>query len=160
MEVIFVMKCKFCGAELSDDAVICTECGKEVINTAEPVAVKSDVNPGKGLGIVAMILGIAAFALPLISSPCLCIPYLGWLVMGIIDFIAFLCPIAGLLLAIVASKKSKAAGHNNVMAKIGMILSIVYIGIWVVSFLIGLVFGVLAFLLGFGTIFLETLMYY
>jgi MFS family permease len=58
-------------------------------------------NPGKTLGIVGLVLGIVGF------------------------FIAFLAPIAGLVVSIIGRNKSKRAGHKNGLAVAGIIVSIV-----------------------------------
>jgi hypothetical protein len=58
-------------------------------------------NPGKTLGIVGLVLGIVGFGL------------------------AYLGPIAGLILSIIGLNKSKKAGQKNGIALAGIIVSIV-----------------------------------
>lgn len=59
------------------------------------------VNPGKTLGIVGLILGIVGF------------------------FIAFLAPIAGIIVSILGLNKSKKVGQKNGLALAGIIVSII-----------------------------------
>ena len=163
MEVILIMKCTFCGAELNDDVMFCTECGRAVeAAPAEPAEafVKAEKNPGKILGLVAMLLAIASIVLPVLSIGCSCIPYVGALAMGIIDFLCLIIAIVGLILAIVAKKKSKAAGHKNAMATVALILSIIHLAFVVIGIVIGVLLVVLVFLGACGLGSLESLMYY
>jgi len=64
-------------------------------------------NPGKGLGIAGMVLGIVALVL-------FCVWYL-----------AIPCAIVGLILSIIGKGKSKAAGAPTGMATAGMVTSII-----------------------------------
>ena len=64
-------------------------------------------NPGRGLGIAGMVLGIVALAL-------FCIWY-----------VAIPCAIVGLILSIIGKNKSKAANAPTGMASAGIILSII-----------------------------------
>ena len=68
------MNCPFCNAEISAEDKICPTCGAPVNEeTAEqpaveevaeaPVAETPAVDPGKKLGLIAMIVGIAGLAL-------------------------------------------------------------------------------------------------
>ena len=114
------MKCTFCGAELNDDVMFCTECGRAVEATsAEPAEaiVKSDKNPGKVPGIISLVLGIMSLVLPM-------------------SIVTFVSAIVAVILGSIASKKSIAAGHKNTTAKIGMILGIVEIVLEVLASLL------------------------
>ena len=100
------MICKNCGAHLADNTVFCTNCGnavegvssyEETVVTAQPVM----TDPGKTLGMVSMILGIASLVFSWVAA------------------------IPGLILANMATKKSEEAGFTNTMAKVGKITSIV-----------------------------------
>jgi uncharacterized membrane protein len=58
--------------------------------------------------------------------------------LGIIGLIAaFVFTLLGLILSIVALSQSKAAGYKNTPAKVGLILSIIFI-------VLGVVFGILS----------------
>ena len=120
MEVILIMKCTFCGAELNDDIMFCTECGRAVEATpAEPAEaiVKSDKNPGKVPGIISLVLGIVSFVFPM-------------------SIVTFVSAIVAVILGNIASKKSLEAGYKNTTAKIGMILGIVEIVLEVLASLL------------------------
>ena len=118
------MYCNNCG-NANAEGKFCDVCGAEII--AEPVAVEAEpvvtpenvvdaavaVDPGKTLGTVSMILGIAALVL---GSICSCLfSCLG----GSLPLIA---AVVGVILGIMAMNKSKAAGFKNKSALIGVIL--------------------------------------
>jgi len=75
--------------------------------TQAPQTAPPAVNPGKGLGIAGMVLGIVAVVL-------LCMWY-----------VAIPCAVVGLIISILAKGKSKAAGAPTGMATAGMVLSII-----------------------------------
>jgi hypothetical protein len=86
-------------------------------------------NPGKGLSIAGMVLGIVCLAI-------MCIPY--------INFLSIPCAIVGLILSIMGKKKSKAAGQPTGMATAGIILSIIALALAIIIVLIvGLLFGLI-----------------
>lgn len=148
MEVILIMKCTFCGAELNDDAMFCTECGRAIeAAPAEPAEafVKAEKDPGKILGIIALILGIVAIALPIIALPtfCCCSIY----VILIAEVISFVCAVVGIILGVLGSKKSAAAGYKNMLAKIGMILSIVSAALVALALVLVVIFLVIYILI-------------
>ena len=88
------------------------------------------VNPGKGLGIAGMVLGIVAVVL-------LCLWY-----------VAIPCAVVGLVLSIIGKGKSKAAGAPTGMATAGMVLSIIAL---VLDVIVGLLLWTFsAGILGFG----------
>ena len=133
------MKCTFCGAELNDDAVFCTECGRAVEIASEPA--KPEKNPGKVLGIISMILGILA---PVVyCASC-----------SLASIVAVPFALVSFILALIGKKKSKAAGYKNGMAKVGLILSLltIILAIIVALILIALfvIFYVLPMLSGIG----------
>ncbi|MDM4763331.1 DUF4190 domain-containing protein [Galbitalea sp. SE-J8] len=52
--------------------------------------------------------------------------------LGIVGLVlAFVFAIAGLIVSIIAQNQSKAAGYKNTPAKVGLILSIVFIVLWI-----------------------------
>ncbi len=56
--------------------------------------------------------------------------------LGIVGLVlAFLFPLLGLILSIVAANQSKAAGVPNTPAKVGIILSIIFMVLWVIIFI-------------------------
>ncbi len=92
-----------------------------------PQATQAD--PGKGLGIASMVLGIVGFVL-------CCCPFLSF-----IGFLAPICMIVGLILGFIAKSKSKSVGAKNSPALAGIILSIVPLALTIISAVIILVFG-------------------
>ena len=78
-------------------------------------------NPGKGLSIAGMILGIVGLAL-------FCLWYL-----------AIPCAIVGLILSILGKKKSKAANAPTGMATAGIILSIIALALDLVFAIIAII---------------------
>jgi hypothetical protein len=72
------------------------------------------VDPGKGLSIAALVLGICGFVVP---------------------FGGLVCSIVGLILGLQGKKKSEAVGIQSGIAKAGIILSIIGIALsvlWIV----------------------------
>lgn len=129
------MNCPHCGSEYVEGK-FCNVCGADLEVTAEETVLPTDdsvieqptevaetvstENPGKVFGIISLALGIVSV---LLSTICSCLfSCLG----GILPCIL---AIAGLALGFVGLSKSKAAGHKNILALIGMILSGVSIGI-------------------------------
>lgn len=119
------MKCPICQAEITAEDKVCPACGAPVNEAPveETVAAQAEpeVNaapavfedPGKKLGLIAMILGIAGVALGVIlAGACACLG-------GILPAIA---SVAAVVLGILAMKKSKDAGFSNKQALIGIIL--------------------------------------
>ena len=142
------MFCKNCGAQLSEGAAFCPNCGTAVVKeVAEPVyqqpaepqqpvysqpaepqqpvyqqpvyqqpvyqpvvngAPRS--NPGKGMGIAALIMGI-------VSCCFFWIPYF--------NIICLMMSIAGMILSIIGVKKSKSAGASAGVSVAGLVLSII-----------------------------------
>lgn len=95
-------------------------------------------DPGKGLAITGLILGIVSVALPILNCLCGCVPIISYIVM----FIAGLAPftaVAGIICSAIAMSKSKKAGCKNSMAVIGLILSIVAVVIAIISTIIGII---------------------
>jgi len=67
--------------------------------------------------------------------------------LGIVGLIlAFVFTLAGLIVSIIAYNQSKAAGFKNTPAKVGLILSIIFLVLGVLGLLIALVLGVFGFL--------------
>ena len=78
-------------------------------------------NPGKGLSIAGMVLGIVGLAL-------FCLWYL-----------AIPCAIVGLILSILGKKKSKAANAPTGMATAGIVLSIIALALDLVFAIIAII---------------------
>lgn len=126
------MNCPFCQAELSATDKQCPMCGAPISETpAEKpeTQINYDIpmdmeDPGKKMGLVGMIMGIASLVLGL-SGCCCCGAVFG------LAFIAlfFVTSIVSLILSISASKKSKAAGYTNKNATVGIIVSAISVGV-------------------------------
>ncbi|MBQ3215447.1 MAG: DUF4190 domain-containing protein [Oscillospiraceae bacterium] len=129
------MFCPNCGAQNADNAPFCANCGSRFEQQAPaaptyapPVApayapttgyVPAAVsNPGKGVGIAAMILGILS------------------LVLWCYIWVSIPAGLVGLILGAIGIKKSKDAGMGNGMAVAGLVTSIVGIALWVLMFAI------------------------
>jgi hypothetical protein len=71
--------------------------------------------------------------------------------LGIVGLIlAFLIPLAGLIVSIIAKNQSKAAGVENTPAKVGLILSIIFL---ILGVIIGIIyFAVIAAAIGSGVV--------
>ena len=114
------MFCTKCGSSLSENGV-CPVCDVPVSDPINPELVfdqpPAASNPGKGLGITGMVMGIVSL---LCNTVCSCM-------YG--SVLGFPLSIVGLILSIIAKKKSKAAGCSNGMATAGLITSIISIAI-------------------------------
>lgn len=145
------MICKNCGTELEEGVAFCSNCGTPVpapepapepapVEVVETVAPQQEVvDPGKGLGTVAMILGIAGLVMSLVTFCC-----------GYAGAVSSPLCIVGLILSIVAKKKSASAGFNNGAANIALILSIL-------GLVAGVLIGVLSAVLNLGIMGLGTM---
>lgn len=95
-----------------------------------PEAAPAD--PGKGLGIASMVLGIVGFVF------CCC---LGTFTFGVTTLIAPLCLIVGLILGIVGKSKSKTVGGKNAPATAGIVLSAIPLALGLIAVLLVAIFG-------------------
>ena len=117
------MFCPNCGGQNPDNATFCATCGTSFAQQQAPVApvyggapvggyAPAPVdNPGKGLGIAGMILGIISLAF-------FCLWYL-----------AIPCAVASIILSAIGMSKSKNAGMKNGMATAGLICSIISVAL-------------------------------
>lgn len=142
------MTCKYCGSEI-ESGNLCPACGATVEETEvivettpeeEIVEVETETevetvaveDPGKTLGLVSMILGIAAIAS---GSICSCL-------LSCLGGIApALLAVAGIVTGILAMNKSKTADLKNKQALIGIILSGASLAIILVFVIINAVVG-------------------
>lgn len=131
-------QCTQCGFQLQDFDNVCPQCGtvqplqqaQAMPQYAPVMAPSAAKDPGKGLGIAGMVLGIVGLVL-------FCFVYVG-----------LPCSIVGLILSAVGMKKSEAAGFGNGMGKAGLICSLIAVAIDV---LLGIVFaGAIASLIPFS----------
>lgn len=114
------MYCKNCGNNVADGLAYCDVCGADMnadVTSYEENVVESvpAVDPGKGLGIASMVMGIVGFTC--------CNPF------GLVGLI-------GLILGIVANKKSKAAGFKNTFATVGIIICAITIALGLIASII------------------------
>ena len=132
--------CENCGAELKEGADICLKCGK-FINTQKK-EIKS--YPGKGISIASLVLGIVASFLALIM-----LLSLGQAIEDIIvnyyyneSLVFFISYYIGYtlfaltpgILALIFGRKAYKKSKNG-MATAGIVLSIIALGICVITFL-------------------------
>lgn len=114
--------------------VVAEPVAEQPIETVEAVPTN---DPGKGLGIAALVLGICSLFFGIICN-CTCL--------GLGSIVSVITAIVGLILGILANKKSAAVGIKNKKAKVGIILSIVGIVFSVVLpiliFVVSAIFGV------------------
>lgn len=110
------MFCTKCGSTLSENGV-CPVCDVPVSDPINPELVfdqpPAASNPGKGLGITGMVMGIVSL---LCNTVCSCM-------YG--SVLGFPLSIVGLILSIIAKKKSKAAGCSNGMATAGFVMNLI-----------------------------------
>ena len=139
------MVCKNCGANNVDGSVFCANCGASLqveeaqtqtytpapdFGTAPEINPTVEVvDPGKKMGLAAFILGIVSTALSVLCS-CVC---------GCIGPVALIAGVVGLILSVMAVKKSKAVGIDNKQAKIGFILSAVGVALNLIGFIVSLI---------------------
>ena len=133
------MFCTKCGSTLNENGV-CPVCSAPVSDPIDPDLIfdtpPAASNPGKGLGIAGMITGIASL---LCNTVCACIPLVNY----VTGALGLPLTIVGLILSIIAKKKSKAAGFPNGMATAGLITSIVSIVIYALAVIVIILYFVL-----------------
>ena len=105
-------------------------------------------DPGKGLGIAALVLGIVGLVFGSFCSCCCCALIADPFIPGCV---ALVCGIVGLILGIIAMKKSKTAGFKNTSARVGAILS----GIAIVPGVLAIIVGLFTFFTSFIPAFWE-----
>ncbi|MBQ3007619.1 MAG: zinc-ribbon domain-containing protein [Clostridia bacterium] len=161
------MYCSKCGASNEDTAKFCTECGSkfmasEVQNpTVQPPAAPPPVNGGDYGNVYSdgnaysanssypspdnMYPDNGAFQQPAaqtdqgkLSNVAVVLGAVGLVLAFLVDFIGFGCGIAGLVVSLKAMKQKK----DDSKAKIGLVLSIIAIGVFVLNFIIGFIQGV------------------
>lgn len=105
------MICSNCGAEIPNGSTFCTSCGAQVSAPAQSYQSQPNYNapagkvaePGKGLAIASLVLGIVSF---------LCFPY-----------------ITGVL-GIIFGGVAKSKGCRSGMATAGIACGVVGVGLW------------------------------
>lgn len=97
--------CIKCGAQNSDDAVICTNCGEALANVPNHNAVPANGTAGKGFAIAGMVCGIVSF-------------FCFGIVLGI--------------LAIVFGAVAKNKGYTGGMATAGIVLGTIGLGLYLI----------------------------
>ena len=156
------MKCTFCGAELSDEATFCTECGKKLdIAPAEnaEAPVKAKKKAGTGLGIVSLLLGLFALVFPVIAVPGFLFGFIvggNPIIIGIIYLVVIVVNVLGavfgllsLVLAIVGMMKGKKAGCKNVAAILGLVVALASVAVWAVAIVLVILVFVVQIVAGF-----------
>lgn len=111
------MICKVCGLEF-DGGEFCPHCGAQM-----EVAVAPEKNPGETFGKISMITGIASLAFMVLFGWC---GYFGLFASSL----SFYGGIAGLVFSIIGKNRSKNVGMLNPKAKLGMIFSVITLGLY------------------------------
>ena len=166
------MYCKNCGNNVDDSLTFCDVCGAELSSDASLnlELSDSDILPevahddGKILGIVSLVLGIAGLICGLFSCcccTCCCLTYVGtvWglIISSAVCILGLILSITGLILGIIAIKKSKKCGFKNMIATIGLILSVIAMVITLFIVLLAVVYVIIAILMAIGTVGIGTL---
>ena len=97
--------CLKCGAQNSDNAVTCSNCGAAMTNVSGYNAVQTNETAGKGFAIAGMVCGIVSM---------LCFP----IILGV--------------LAIIFGAVAKNKGYRGGMATAGIVLGAVAIALWLI----------------------------
>ena len=114
------MICKFCGAEIQDDATFCTACGKSLTETVEGEVVET-VKPSKApmvLGIISLVFSILA---PF-GTGCIVVPGA-----GVIAWITAL--VTGIVSNKIAKKKDQPKSRLTKAARIIVIVEAVLVAL-------------------------------
>lgn len=113
------MICRNCGTDCPDGAMNCVTCGAPLYAEqqyyAQP-APQNTKNPGKGLGIAGMVLGIISLVLICTAAEA-----------------AIVCAIVGLILSACGMGMSKKAGKSNGMGVAGLVCSIISLALAILA---------------------------
>ena len=125
------MYCKNCGNNVADGLTRCDVCGAEMTvneTSYEETAIDTAPakNPGKVLGIIALVVSILSVVTVFICNG------------ACTFFIPAIFAIAGIILGIVGMVVSKKAGYKNGLALFGLILSIIGLILIPISVLLNL----------------------
>ena len=121
------MFCKNCGTSYEDNIKFCPVCGNAQIPDEAPVYTTAPAEPAKQdnpdntMGMISMILGIISVALG------------GALPMAIV----------ALVLSVITKNKAKEIGADTPKAKVGFILGIVSLVLYVVCVIVGIIVGII-----------------
>ena len=127
------MICSNCGKQIPDDSKFCGECG-----TTYNGAIAPEAEPGKDLGLAAMILGFVA---------------LGTQLTGLFAGVSTPAAIAALICGFMAKSKSAAAGIINNNARTGIICAFVQIGLSVLSAILAITLIIIVYVIYFVLLF-------
>ena len=143
------MICKVCGLEF-DGGEFCPHCGAQM-----EVAVAPEKNPGETFGKISMIVGIASLAFMVLFGWC---GYFGLFASSL----SFYGGIAGLVFSIIGKNRSKNVGMLNPKAKLGMIFSVITLGLYLLMMFVifTIVFLYMIFGVGAGLFSIMSTPYY
>lgn len=130
------MICNACGMQY--EGAFCPHCGAQAAASVIP-----EKNPGEKFGKIGMILGIVSTALIVIFGWC---GYFGLFASAL----AFDAAIAALVFSIIGKNRSKNVGKLNPQAKLGMIFSIVTMGIFMLAMFVIFALITVAMIFGVG----------
>lgn len=132
------MICKVCGLEF-DGGEFCPHCGAQM-----EVAVAPEKNPGETFGKISMIVGVVSLAFIVLFGWC---GYFGIFASSL----SFYGGIAALVFSIIGNTRSKNVGMLNPQAKLGMIFSIITIGLYLLAIFLIFTLVTLYVVFGVGT---------
>lgn len=130
------MFCRNCGKELSDEAIMCPECGTPVESAAKARAAKTAAQTvpeasGAPMGIIGFFLSIFAFVTGIVFGSFLLVFYESVLLLYILDATTILPGIAGIASCICGLKQEKGAAKALSVTGIilaGIVLLFLFIG--------------------------------
>ena len=111
--------CKYCGARLDDDAVVCSSCGKELGEKPTQTIIVQQVEkeePRKnGCGIAGFVLGLIS----LVFGSWICI-FLGWYTLPL-PVLAFVLSLTGIIVGKVKKQRIGLGIAGLILSAIALI---------------------------------------
>ena len=123
------MYCRYCGKQLSDEAIMCPECGTPTKNIAPTPSVQENVTavpevqkgPNNQLGVIGFTLSLFAFVTGIIFGAFMYVYYGAHLLIYLLGSCTILPALAGLSVCISRLKNDK--GTTKALAITGIILA-------------------------------------
>lgn len=111
--------CKFCGAELDDDAVVCSKCGKKIDEPTSTAPVEPERSSNK--------CGVAGFILSLIGGIFTLVGMLVYSPLMFVICIPFALSLIGTIVGKVKGQKIGLAVAGLVISGIQLLLAFVFV---------------------------------
>ena len=123
------MYCRYCGKQLSDEAIMCPECGTPTKTIARTPTVENEKTPtpevqnvpNHQLGVVGFFLSTFAFVTSIIFGAFMYVYYGATLLLYVIGYTSILPALAGISIGISTVKNEK--GAKKMLAITGIILA-------------------------------------